>query len=75
LFLRSDKKDQACMDKIVNIDKGLCIGCEACVKLCPQKILYIEPGTTKCEVKDESKCDRRRGCEKACPTTAIKIKV
>lgn len=62
------------MNKIVLIDKSLCIGCEACVKLCPQKILYVNPETQKCEVKDESKCDRRRGCEKVCPTEAIKIK-
>jgi len=57
---------------IVKIDEQLCIGCGDCVNLCPQKILYID-GNDICRVTDHNKCDRRRGCERVCPTEAIKI--
>lgn len=61
------------MNKIVVIDEELCIGCGACVELCPKKILYIDEKSAKCKVSDESKCDRLRGCEKICPVSAMKI--
>lgn len=61
------------MNKIVMIDEALCVGCMACVSLCPKKILYIDEKTGKCKVNEESKCDRLRGCEKVCPVAAIKI--
>jgi len=61
------------MNKIVNIDEELCIGCGACVLLCPKKILYIDEKSGKCKVSDESKCDRLRGCEKVCPVDALRI--
>jgi len=61
------------MNKTVIIDEGLCIGCDACVELCPKKILDIDEGSDKCKVSDEKKCDRLRGCEKVCPVNAIKV--
>ena len=59
------------MNKIVKIDSDKCIGCKACVEVCPNKILYIEDDV--CKVRDESICDKSKGCEKICPTGAIKI--
>jgi len=59
------------MNKIVIIDSDKCIGCNACVEICPNKILYIEDDI--CKVADESRCDKSKGCEKICPTGAIKI--
>ena len=61
------------MNKIVIIDEELCIGCGACVSLCPKKILYIDEKSGKCKVSDESKCDRLRGCVRVCPVNALKI--
>lgn len=61
------------MNKIVVINDELCVGCGVCIALCPKKILYIDEKSGKCEVRDESKCDRLRGCEKICPVSAIKI--
>jgi len=61
------------MNKIVIIDEELCIGCGACVDLCPKNILYIDEKSGKCRVTDESKCDRLRGCVKVCPVNALKI--
>jgi NAD-dependent dihydropyrimidine dehydrogenase PreA subunit len=60
-------------NKIVVIDESLCTGCAKCVKLCPQKILYIDKTAKKCKVTDETKCDKFRGCEHVCETKAIKI--
>ena len=61
------------MNKIVIIDEESCIGCGACVSLCPNKILYINKKSGKCKVGDETQCDRLRGCVKVCPGDAIKI--
>jgi NAD-dependent dihydropyrimidine dehydrogenase PreA subunit len=61
------------MSKIVVIDEERCVSCGACVSLCPKKILYIDEKDGKCKVKDESQCDRLRGCEKVCPVNALRI--
>lgn len=61
------------MNKIVVIDEELCIGCGACVSLCPKNILVIDEKNGKCKVTEEVKCDRLRGCMKICPVDAIKI--
>jgi len=60
------------MNKIVLINKDLCIGCGVCVKLCPPKILYLDDDNKAC-ASDESRCDRLRGCERKCPAGAILI--
>jgi NAD-dependent dihydropyrimidine dehydrogenase PreA subunit len=61
------------MNRIVLIDELLCIGCGACVKICPKKILFIDKEIDKCKVADEDKCGKSRCCEKICPVKAIKI--
>jgi len=55
----------------VIIDEKKCIGCNACVEICPKKILVLKNGV--CVVLDESQCDKSKGCEQVCPTSAIII--
>lgn len=62
------------MKDIVNVDREKCTGCGACVALCPKRILYIDDKTGICAVTDATRCDRRRGCERVCPTGAISIR-
>jgi NAD-dependent dihydropyrimidine dehydrogenase PreA subunit len=61
------------MNRVVRIDEAKCVGCGACVEMCPQRILFIDEKSGKCKVSDETKCDGRRGCEKVCPVNALKI--
>jgi NAD-dependent dihydropyrimidine dehydrogenase PreA subunit len=58
---------------IVLIDQDACTGCGVCVAMCPQRILSLDAATGKCQVSDEKRCDRLAGCERACPTGAIRI--
>ena len=61
------------MSTKVIIDKEKCIACGKCVELCPKKILYIDETSEKCAVRDETLCDRSRGCMRVCPTKAIEV--
>ncbi|PIV12475.1 MAG: hypothetical protein COW11_03960 [Candidatus Omnitrophica bacterium CG12_big_fil_rev_8_21_14_0_65_43_15] len=61
------------VNKIVLIDEYLCTACGKCVVLCPERILYIDEASNKCKVRDESQCDKLAGCQRVCPTKAIKI--
>jgi len=60
-------------DGVVLIDANKCTGCGACVELCPKKILFLDETDNVCRVTDETRCDKRRGCERVCPSKAIKI--
>ena len=59
------------MNKIVFIDVDKCIGCGLCTEICPNNLLYIH--NVICKLSDEKMCDKSKGCEKVCPTGAIKI--
>ena len=61
------------MNKVVIIDADKCIGCGVCVEICPAKILYLDKNSGKCKVTYENKCDKLQGCERICPSGAIKI--
>jgi NAD-dependent dihydropyrimidine dehydrogenase PreA subunit len=55
----------------ITIDEEACIGCAACVEICPNNILYMDEDTGKCKVSDPDKCDKAKGCEAVCPNLAI----
>ncbi|MCD6355621.1 MAG: 4Fe-4S binding protein [Prolixibacteraceae bacterium] len=51
---------------VVNSDK--CIGCEACIEICPFNVINLKNG--KAEINHE-KCSNCRVCTMACPVGAI----
>lgn len=51
------------------IDAEICIGCEACVSICPSDAIQMEDGIAKINTENCRKC---RACVKACPVGAIK---
>ena len=61
------------MDTSITVDRELCTGCEACVLLCPRQLLYIDEKSGTCGAIRQNQCDRLKGCERVCPTGAIKI--
>lgn len=52
----------------VKIDKEACIGCGACVDVCPVSSLSMEDGKAVC---DESTCIDCGACIGTCPVQAI----
>lgn len=52
----------------VKIDKDTCIGCGACVDVCPVNALSMEDGKAVC---DESACIDCGACIATCPVQAI----
>ncbi len=52
----------------VKIDKDTCIGCGACVDVCPVNALSMEDGKAVC---DEGACIDCGACIATCPVQAI----
>ncbi|MFA9392774.1 MAG: 4Fe-4S binding protein [Prolixibacteraceae bacterium] len=50
------------------IDTKLCIGCGACVDICPSEAIHIEDGKAEITI---TKCKKCRACVKVCPVEAI----
>ena len=55
------------MDKIARIDTLKCVGCEACIYVCPVSVLEVED--MKCRVKEG--CIGCGACVDACNWRAI----
>jgi ferredoxin len=67
------RMERVSMGEIVNINDETCLGCGACVEICPQHILYIDNDKDTAAVTDYERCDRMKGCEMVCPVSAINI--
>lgn len=50
------------------IDTELCIGCGACIEICPADAIVLKEG--KAEIRTE-KCKKCKACINSCPVNAI----
>lgn len=59
------------------VDESVCIGCGACVNVCPVNIIKMKDvkGEMKSSVakEDQSKCIKCMTCVNTCPVQAIKV--
>lgn len=59
----------------VRIDKDLCIGCEACIDICPE-VIEMQDDIAICKIEDdipEELEEAVREAAEACPSEAIEI--
>ncbi|MFI5064506.1 MAG: 4Fe-4S dicluster domain-containing protein, partial [Streptosporangiales bacterium] len=64
-------------DGIVDFDKGICIGCKACMAACPYDAIFINPGdhsAEKCNMcAHRLEAGLEPACVTVCPTGAILV--
>ena len=58
-------------DFLPQIDTAKCIGCELCVKLCPNQALAMMGNVAV--VANPKACDYVGACQEICPTQAISL--
>ena len=59
------------LDYLPNIDADKCIGCELCVKLCPNQVLALINDIAV--ITNPTACDYSSACQEICPTEAISL--
>ena len=55
----------------VSVDKNKCIGCQACLGVCPQNVFEIKNGVSV--PVNDNQCIGCQACEHTCPVDAIKV--
>ncbi|MEQ8221539.1 MAG: ferredoxin family protein [Candidatus Eremiobacterota bacterium] len=58
------------MNEFPEIDGELCIGCKACVAICPNDVIAIGEDE-KAKVVRPDVCQKKEECANICPTEAI----
>ena len=53
------------------LDEGTCVGCGACVEVCPHAVLRIEGG--KAEIAHRAWCMECGACARNCPAGALSV--
>ena len=56
----------------LELDEGMCIGCNMCVKVCPHEVFEVAGG--KAKIIDRDGCMECGGCAKNCPVDAIDVR-
>ncbi len=59
------------MDFLPQIDVTKCMGCELCVKVCPNHVLSLVDRVAV--VSQPQACDYTGACQEICPTGAIRL--
>ena len=57
----------------ININSDLCVGCDLCVHLCPEMVLYLTGGYLATVINLEQ-CNLCMVCEEECPEGAIEVR-
>jgi len=55
----------------LRLDEEVCIGCGACVSVCPQQVFVVEDG--KARLVDRDGCMECGACANNCPVAAITV--
>ena len=55
------------------INADACIGCSACVNMCPTRVLSLDPDTKKAVLQRPEQCISCGHCFSICPVEAIEI--
>lgn len=55
----------------LQLEAGLCVGCGACVSVCPQQVFVVEGG--KARLVDRDGCMECGACANNCPVAAIGV--
>ncbi len=55
------------------LDEQACTGCEICVKICPEDVIYMKADGKKAYVRYPEDCVACFACEFFCPIECIQI--
>lgn len=56
----------------LRLDPEACVGCEACVDVCPHGVFRVENG--KARIEDRGACMECGACALNCPASALSVK-
>jgi ferredoxin len=57
----------------LSLDRETCIGCGACVDVCPHRVLGMEEGAGKARIADFGACIECGACALNCPVDAVRV--